>query len=127
MNTVVFVFVFALAAFVVASAATYLVAWAAEYVEPVLAAQWAARTAQEAQEAWASWAEAESAVREEHLAALSAIIFSKEDSLSFERAWAEARAYSDKSLAWAQEAQARAERARAWAIRAQARSARRKG
>ena len=101
--TIIFIFVFTVAAFVTAAAATYLVA-------------------QAAQEAWAAWVEAEREAREAHLAALSARLFmSRAESGLFEQAWAEARVCSNEALAWVQKAQARAEQARAWEMRTQRR------
>ena len=92
----------AVAAVITVLGEMYVVAHAATYIEPILAARWAARTGSRAQAAWAAWGFEPQAVD------------------YCNEVWAKAQSSADRARDRAQRAQARADKARAWAARSRA-------
>ena len=107
-----------IAAIIAITGEMYVAVWAATYIEPILAARWAAKTAARAARAREDWLDTEQAVREASLAVWTAWGFELRAVKYYTEAWAEAQASADVAYARAQKAQARANKARAWAIRA---------
>ncbi len=110
----------AVAAVITVLGEMYVVAHAATYIEPILAARWAARTGSRAQAAWAAWIDSEQEARKAHLTAWAAWGFEPQAVDYCNEVWAKAQSSADRARDRAQRAQARADKARAWAARSRA-------
>ena len=87
----------AVAAVIAVLGEMYVVAHAATYIEPILAARWAARTAARATRSWVDWLDAEQAAREASLAAWTSWGFELQAVEYYAEAWAEAQASANKA------------------------------
>ena len=110
----------AVAAVITVLGEMYVVAHAATYIEPILAARWAAKTAARATRSWEDWLNAEQVVREASLTTWAAWGFEPQAVDYYNEVWAKAQSSADRARDRAQRAQARADKARAWAARSRA-------